>query len=364
MKILRRYFILLYTDRTALRSQLWMVYNRYRITTAQKCFLFLSKRLGKFVTVHYRPITTTTMRTWSDPLFATPLTAIVLQGPLVTDHHFTTETVRLYKKHWPKDTIIIVSTHTGSDEATIQELRSAGAEVVLHEPPTIRGIGNVNLQLASTLNGIITAKAQGAEFVYKTRCDQRMYGVNVNEFLLNLIKAFPVAPGYTQKYRIVASSFLTLKYTPYLITDMLQFGHIDDMIEYWSAAYDERSALSKPLHTVQDVMDARIAESYLASEFLVRIGRPVTWTIEDSWRAYADHFCIVDRETLDLFWYKYDFYKEYHARDYGGISNSQLLTFAEWFNLYSGRSNKQSVPQEGLSLGRLDYLPHYPLTSK
>lgn len=357
MTILRRYFTLLRTDRAALRFQLWMVYNRYRITATQWCFRFISKHLDRFVTVHSRPIIAKNCNTWSDPLITTPKTAIVLQGRLVAEHNFTVETVRLYKKHWPKDTIIIVSTDVGSDTSMVQSLEAEGAIVVLSKLPPIKGIGNVNLQLVSTLAGLTAAKDRGAEFVYKTRCDQRMYGVNIDEFLLNLIKAFPVAKGFKQKYRIIASSFLTLKYAPYLVTDMLQFGHIDDMIEYWSTAHDNRIDPPKPLHTVQDVIDARIAESYLASEFLTRIGRPVTWTIEDSWQAYADHFCIVDRETLDLFWYKYDFYKEYPMKDYGGVSNSQLLTFAEWFNLYRSLYNKQLIPSGGLLRGRLDHIP-------
>jgi len=44
-------------------------------------------------------------------------------------------------------------------------------------------------------------------------------------------------------------------------------------------------------------------------------------------------------------------------RNYGGIANNQLLTFAEWFNLYCNRENKQEVPRGGLALSRQDYIP-------
>ncbi len=357
MKKIKFYYHLYTQDRKAFWYQLWMVYNRYRINTIKWFFAKVSTAKREFVTTHTRPMSAQKIHTWSDPLKSTSKTAIVLEGRLIAEQNFTIETVRVYKKHFPS-TIIIVSTDIGSDPTIISELKAEGVKVIENEKPSIAGIGNINFQLVPTLSGLEAAKLAGAEFVYKTRCDQRMYGVNINEFLLNLIHAFPVAPGFKQKYRIIASSFLTLKYVPYLVTDMFQFGHIDDMIEYWSAAHDTRSAPAKPILTVQDVMDARIAESYLASEFLTRIGRSVSWSIEDSWQAYADHFCIVDRETLDLYWYKYDSYKEYRMKDYSGVSNSHLLTFAEWFNLYKGLSNKQSIPQEGLSLGRLEQLPN------
>jgi hypothetical protein len=361
MKKIKFYYHLFTSDRKAFWYQLWMVYNRHRINTIKWFYRKASLAKQEFITTHGRPMSATQVKTWSDPLKSIPRTAIVLQGPLLSDHNFTLETIRLYKKHFI-DCILIVSTWKGENADTLAKLRAEGIEVLENDKPPVTGVGNVNLQLVSSLAGMEAAKRAGAEFVYKTRCDQRMYGVNINEFLHNLTKAFPVTPGFSQKHRIIASSFLSIKYIPYLITDMFLFGHIDDMIEYWSAKHDTRTALEKPVRTVQDVMDARIAESYLASEYLTRIGRGVTWTIEDSWRAYADHFCIVDRETLDLFWYKYDVFKEYQMKDYGGISNSHLLTFAEWFNLYTGMSNKITIPQTGLHLGRLDYIPAEPVT--
>jgi hypothetical protein len=333
-----------------------MVYNRYKINTFTWVFKRIAKSRLRFITVHERPMLAAKIGTWSDQLKTAPKVAIVLQGPLISEADFTLETVKLYKKHY-RDATIIVSTNTGADITTINQLITEGAIVVENQKPVIVGIGNVNLQLASTLGGLSKAKQLGAEFVYKTRCDQRMYAVNVTEFLLNLVHAFPVALGYTQKYRIVASSFVTLKYVPYLVTDMFQFGQIDDMIQYWSATHDLRSTPTTPIRTVADVTSARIAESYLATEFLTRIGRKVGGTIADSWAAYAEHFCIVDRETLDLFWYKYDFYREYQMKDYGGVSNSQLLTFAEWFNLYRGCENKSVVPEGGLTRTRQDYVP-------
>lgn len=356
MKKIYFYLNLFTVDRKIFWHQLWMVYNRYKINTYKWLFLKISKRKGFFITAHERPIFTNLINTWSDQLVEYPQIAIIIQGPIKSDLDFTLETVKLYRKNF-NDTTIIVSTWDTEDEKSVQEIRSLGVEVILNKKPSLPGIGNINLQLVSSLAGIKRAQELGVEYVYKTRTDQRMYGVNINEFLINLLRVFPVKSGFKQHERIIASSFLSQKYVPYLITDMFQFGYIEDMIQYWSTTHDTRTALLKIPLTSQDVMDARISESYLCSEFLTSVGREVTWTIEDSWHAYADHFCIVDKETLDLFWYKYDFYHEYQKKRYDGIGNDQLLTFAEWFNLYSAFQNKAHIPEHARTLARSDYLP-------
>jgi hypothetical protein len=129
------------------------------------------------------------------------------------------------------------------------------------------------------------------------------------------------------------------------------------MMQFWSAPHDSRTGPAPITRTVQEATDARIAEPYLVTEYLKSIGHTPLGTLADSWHVYANHFCIIDRETLDLFWYKYNFYQEYMNKDYQGISNNQLLTFAEWFNLYTNAANKKTIPTTGLQLTRQDYLP-------
>lgn len=359
-KKIKFYYHLYSTDRPAFWHQLWMVYNRYRLTMIVKFFRVLSTQQGEFVTIHHRPIITTGLDSWSDPIHEMPKIALVLQGPISTDRNFTIETVRLYKKHFPQTTII-VSTWDNTPADVLTQLKDFGITVITSVAPTVRGLGNVNLQMASTMAGLQAARDAGATFVYKTRTDQRMYGLNLNEFLVNLIHHFPVASPYEQKCRIIASSFLSLKFVPYLITDMWQFGHIDDMLAFWGAPIDTRT--NAPIvRTIKDSMDARIAEPYLVTEYMKRLGRPVHNTLADSWGVFADHFCIVDRETLDLFWNKYDLYREYPNRNYAGVPNGQLLTFAEWFNLYTNLKNKADIPERTLTVSRHDLVPKPPTT--
>ncbi len=356
MKKIAYYWNLLTTDRAAFRYQLWMVWNRHRIRFIQWLFNMYATTNHRFLTIHTRPTDSADVYTWDDLAIDTdPKVAIVLQGPLVHHRNFTRETVLLYKKHFSKS-VAIVSTWEDEDPVAIEKLREAGAEVVLNAKPSVSGIGNVNFQLVSTLGGMKRAAELGVEFVYKTRCDERMYAPNANRFLLQLLTTFPVQPGYNQKYRIAGSSFGTLKYVPYLFTDVFQFGHIDDMIRYWSAAHDPRTKPSKMIHTVQDLCDERMCEQYLASTYLTSIGRTLNWTIQDSWQILADHFVIADQHALDIFFYKYDFYEEHRGRRYTGNSNNGYVNFSDWVTFYGQKTNLPKAPEHWLQKGRHDVI--------
>lgn len=308
----------------------------------KKLFKFIFETLEKpmpfFLTFHLRPKRAEQVGLQADSLAVYPNIAIVLQGPLLKDENFTLETVKLYKKIF-KNAIIIVSTWSDSEPALVEQIRSAGAEVLLNEKPSFGGYANINYQIVSSLAGVKKAREKGAEYVLKTRCDQRFYAPNSLEFLCNIIETFPVAEGYRQKKRIIGVSLNTFKYRRYGISDMTIFGSVDDMMLYWGAP----PSVQKEGERINGCY--KMAETYLSAEFLAAIGRPVSWTLEDSWKAFADHFCIVDQHSLDLYWYKYARMREYRYIKYKTMSNDQEFTFAEWLSLYSDMANKGPVDE-------------------
>jgi hypothetical protein len=175
-----------------------------------------------------------------------------------------------------------------------------------------------------------------------------MYAVNAAEFLVNLLSTFPVVAGYQQKKRIVSASLATLKYRPYGVSDMFVFGHIDDMLTYWNPPLDTREVSFGSTSTIRDFTQSAICEIYLATNFLKKVGREVAWTLEDSLSVYADHFIIVDHQSLDLYWHKYDHHTEQRFMSYDTIKNDRLLTFADWFNLYANLQNHVATQEENL----------------
>lgn len=92
------------------------------------------------------------------------------------------ETVKLYKKHFPENTKIIISTWNDENEKYLENFRLENVHVVLSEKPNYPGISNVNYQIESSKNGLKYAKEKlNCEYAIKTRTDQRFYATNIYE---------------------------------------------------------------------------------------------------------------------------------------------------------------------------------------
>ena len=183
----------------------------------------------------------------------------------------------------------------------------------------------------------------------KTRTDLRIYNPNSIEFLVNFINTFPLNSSvYKQKKRIVGANLNTFKYRPYSISDIILFGQVDDMVNYWGVNLDTRKIFSDQ-EKIGDWSKARLCEVYLSSNYLELIGRKLEWTLQDSWLTYAHRFCIFDQQSLDIYWHKYSRNLEYRRLEYKRIKNSQEITFSEWLNIYMSLDNKKNIPEKILS---------------
>lgn len=328
-----------------LKSILYYLIKKYPSEAHESVMDRIEKNHASFYFHHERLQSALSINTFSDPLKNSPKLGIVIQGPIDKNNDFTLETAKLYKKHF-ENTVIILSTWKNEDSQYLKNFENAGIEIVLSKQPTFKGHGNVNYQIISSSAGIIRARELGAEYAIKSRTDQRMYAPNIKAFLLNILKTFPVALGYSQKERIIGISLDTFKYRLYGLSDMFSFGHIDDMVLYWSPELDNKEDQEISGDSIRIFCSKPVCEVYFCTEFLKKIGRKNEFTLEDSWNAFVNHFCIVDSTTaLDLFWNKYGRHSEYRYTVYDAIKTSQELNFREWLNLYAGIYNKSNIPE-------------------
>jgi hypothetical protein len=272
---------------------------------------------------------------------------IVLQGPIRREDHFTLNTVSLYRRHYP-DAAIVISTWDTEDPGTLEQLRGAGATVLTNALPIVRGPANVNCQIVSSLAGAIWCRVKELPYVLKTRTDQRFYAPNALEFMREMLSEFPVQPGFIQKARILGISLDTFKFRLYGLGDHLLFGTTEDMYNFWSVAQDTRTVNDPVNPTWNEASLRNVVETYLVTEFLKRIGRPVKWTLQDSLAAYAGHFCVIDKDDIDLYWPKYDAHKEHRMLAYDAVKNTQELTFRDWLLLQRGCVDTPRIPEAGL----------------
>jgi hypothetical protein len=286
-----------------------------------------------------------------------PLVAVVMQGPLVAQDGFTAGTVELYRRQLRRAKVI-VSTWQGSDAALVARLTAAGAEVVLSSPPDVSGVSNVNYQILSTRAGVERAAACGAEYVLKVRADQRAYAAGLDEALLGLLEAFPCQGKGSPRRRILVPSTDTRLFIPYHLADQLQFGHVEDVLAYWSAPLDDQPRQTDWSLSVGELAATRaVAEVYLTAHYLERQGVPAPCRLESWWDALARYFCVVDNSLLDWYWPKHDQRSEYRYRTYAEARNSDVLTFADWLRLLGGCRPALSDPNTILGLRIGDTLP-------
>lgn len=305
---------------------------------------WLNKSSDQFTTYRQRPKFAAALGTLGDgPLKFEPM-AIVMQGPLPVPDNFTYETFAIYRRHMP-DVQLILSTWADTPEEYLQPLRTLGVELVLSKKPDYPGLFNINMQLASAGAGIQKAVESGAKWVMKTRVDQRLYNPNVMAELAMIATSFPASGGFDQKHRIIGIGYGSLKYAPYHVTDQTVFGHADDMLKYWTPPLRQDKAPTHFPPTAHEIYnqvpigeEARFAapETYIASQYLMRIGRDLDWTIQDTWAAFRDCFCFVDYQSTDFFWQKTQTWTRLELlHRYDVMWTRHEMTFAHWMLLYS-----------------------------
>jgi hypothetical protein len=319
-------------DRLARRMLRWAV--RYAI-----------KRGENFATYNERPKRANQIGTWPERGARAKGCTIVMQGPIATDNAFTRETLTLYARHFP-DCKLILSTWADTPRELLDPIQQLGVEIVLSEKPKVAGLFNVNMQLVSAGAGVRAAVARGAEWILKTRTDQRLYNPDAIAYLISLARAFPVVPGFRQRHRIISVGHGSLKFAPYHVTDQTVFGHAEDMQTYWTpplretpppAGWPAKLGDIYAQTPIGELCRYAAAESYIASSFLTRIGRSIDWSLADTWAAYRDHFCFADYAATDFYWVKG---QSYSLREvytiYDKVSNRQEFTFREWLLMHSG----------------------------
>lgn len=327
--------------------------------TEKLLILFIEKKgtfEEVFYTLHKRPRLSEMVRRNSVIVYPKEKIFIVMQGPIMYKDNFTFETLKLYKKMYV-GVEIILSTWEGENSALVKKIKDLGVIVIENKKPLFGGHHNINFQIESSKNGLIEAKRMGAEFAVKLRTDQRMYNPDSLNLFLMLHYQYPVDKRTKQKGRLFSINIGVMKYRLYCVGDMMFFGQIDEMLIYWSCPYDTRTlpAVSNKLTTLE-VSKMLIAETYLTVKYLERIGHKIQWTPEDSWGVYGKYFCILDHSLFDMFWNKHNSYTEYKSRFYTMNHNWELISYADWLAIYTGRAIDMTQPlsfrkiHEGCSL--------------
>jgi len=269
----------------------------------------ISKYTNFYFTYHKRP------KDWKNVYYSNVFKeqdyshiGIVIQGPIVSEDNFTLNSALLYKKLFPSINIV-VSTWIDTNKKDINLYRENQIEILLLERPKVSGSHNINFQIVSTLEGIKYLKDKNVKFICKTRTDQRIYSENSFRYLEHLIYQYPVENTIT-KGRIIEPSISICKYRPWSMTDMFQFGYLDDLKRMWDVGLDDRNTsvkdYSKKKNRVYDIVNDNIAEIYIHRMYSKNLREPFDIRYQDYYQALRGLYIVIDKEELDLFWFKYN----------------------------------------------------------
>jgi hypothetical protein len=270
-------------------------------------------------------------------------TAIIMQGQVIKKDNFTLNTVLIYKKRYP-NALIIVSTWEEHESKELIEFAENNDFVILFNiKPLNSGISNINLQIISTKNGIEFAKSRGVKYCVKTRTDQRIYKKDFLNFL-NSTRTFfnnnKILADYGLNDRIIITSLNTYKFRLYGPSDMFMYGHIDDIFKYWDVELDNRILNQLDINnTVIGWSQASLCEVYLCINYLQRINYEFNWSIYDSWSVLANFFIVIDKLSIDLFWFKYNRWFEFRYYTNIAVNLTEEFMFSDWVSSVDSMSN-------------------------
>jgi hypothetical protein len=180
----------------------------------------------------------------------------------------------------------------------IDKFRNSGIILLLNKMPEYNGFSNINLQIVTTLAGINYAKKNNTKYILKTRTDQRLYNKESIQYFKNL---------YNQDNfnynKIIVSSLNTFYTRLFSISDMFQFGKTETIFNFWNINLIE-CLKEKEIITTNKLL--LIPEIYLTYIYLKNSFFDFKWTQVSYESALVKYFYIVDKESIDLLWNKYN----------------------------------------------------------
>jgi hypothetical protein len=268
---------------------------------------------------------------------------IIFQGPFYGK--FTLDTIDLYKRLYP-DIGIIFSTWKGLPEDIILKLRKSDVILLLNDD-VCHSYDNQNRMIASTYAGLIHAsKIYPNSFAIKHRGDQRLTSFDWVRNIEDLLLSYPAINSFGSAFRIGSLSACSGKLRPYMLGDQFQFGHIDDLLELWSAPFVEEGLHQLFKYFKFDGFTKYgfgiKADNYLIGHYIMRKGIKLDFSLEDSNKFWSSKGIIIDAHSVGFFWARKEFDKKiesfFDCNPFNGSVSYNCgvsaLSFSDWLHIY------------------------------
>ncbi len=289
---------------------------------------------------------------------------IVIQGPLMHENNYTLTTAQMYRRLYPNIPVVI-STWKNEADGDFRKACKANSIVLLENtPPQDRGYLNVNLQLESSFQGVNYIKNHtDAQFVLKTRSDQRIYRPDFLLYFKNLIKAFPPY-GDKLTRRLISLAGHTRYLIPFFVCDFMLFGHISDIKNFYGIVrypnpedknslcfndkrflqianlldrsklnfYEPPSDLQRQLTNLNRMTKRLInPEIYMMKTFYQENIATINYKkyAQTYWQFLRDYLILADNRSILFEWVKYE------QSRYNVLTLYRYMDHSKWLHLYN-----------------------------
>lgn len=215
---------------------------------------------------------------------------IILQGPIITERDYTLRFARYYKKINPNAEIVVSTWDTKRLRRQKKKFDELGISMLLNKLPTDSGRANVNLQIVSTLSGLKHLQELGITIAIKTRTDQVLANPKFFEIFCEHLSQVKV------ENKIVISSFNSFCSPTLSLSDMVQFGSLDSLMEFWSLPKEQE--FKKEI--LEDIPEVYLVKRYISKLEKTSDSKPQEYSL----CKLKKYFVLVDANEIDQVWVK------------------------------------------------------------
>lgn len=264
---------------------------------------------------------------------------IVMQGPIL---HRGDLTLRICKNiiiNYPQVPIILSTWNT--DQRYLDKFKNLGVIVKICQYPIDPGIGNINLQITSTREGVNLADQLRNKFILKMRTDTWF---SQPDFLLLLCEEYLQFGGDEFQGPIIVTCFNTSASIPFSINDQINFGLSSQLKKFWNVPLDSRTILDLPYSLKSldpiEISRNRLAEVWLVTHFLEQQNYNFSYNEQSYRNILARFFVVIDESTLGFIWFKSvlrdsRYMRQSRMKEY----NLACLTRSQWLEIFRTRQN-------------------------
>lgn len=140
--------------------------------------------------------------------------------------------LQLHRRLFPRS-FLIVAVWEKTDAQLIKDISNYCDEIIVMSDIDVPGVGNINRQIIMSQALIKKAAQIGCEYILLARWDFLFFSANIIQKCIKIL-ADAIAPTHGVGQLIIPSIY-TRKYHTNHPSDMLLFGHIEDVQRFWSA---------------------------------------------------------------------------------------------------------------------------------